>query len=298
MTSARRRGASAFAWLILSSTTLAWAVKPNAVLDYRGPELERLAGDITRAEREVARTQLGLSGALEVEPLVDYTFEGPGSPAEFGLGIEAGLEVAYLYDQPTLLIRLRDLLSAQERYQDAQRDGVWEALLAHVNAIQTEFRFALMQQSLGEAEHAASELQTQRQLGEVSDAELALSRLEVDAARIALERARQELRDARAAAASFGIRGDLTFRPLRFALPQVSVQHTFAYQRAVIAVQRAELLSLQSSVYDVLEEVSLSAGYEGENFALSGSLNFSNGLPGASIGADYRETDRTCGAYL
>lgn len=285
-------GSLLLACLGLNALASAQTGGPEAALRFRSTTARELVGAVARAEAELSRSRLGLSGNVELEPYYQYREDllNPDNAPTLGPGFEVRAEADYVYDQADIVAHEIELLRVQEQLQDTVRDGVREALLTHAALLSAQFELRNARASLAAATRTLSETEAGFQDGSAGQTDLERARLDDEIARHEVTQADYAVNDARAASRFYNL--DLTtatFIPLEFALPEAPVQDTFGYRLAERELQRTAAVALQDSVYGVLDEVRLGTRYRGENYEVSGGVSLAEGRP--SVGADARYYD-------
>ncbi len=298
---AARRAAPLTFWLTLVSASalsaaplaVAAAAGPDAALRYRSPRLMQAEAERARAAAELGRSYLGLSGSAEVSPYLEYREDvlNPANAPTFGPGVEAFAWVDYMHDEADILLEQIELVQAEERLRDAEREGVRAALNAHAELATAQYELALAQAGFGADTRDLADAEASFAAGEITRTELDMARLGVDSGRRSLAYARRARQNAAAAAARYGLGAAARLRPLSFALPRVLPRETLAYRRADLELRRAEALAWQNTAYGVLEEVRLGTSYLGDDYELSGGLGLDRGRPTVGASARYRGRD-------
>ncbi len=291
--SACRRIASSWCVVPVLLTALALSlgaaqsVSQEAALDYRDPRLSDLETRLADAERRVD-TPSGFGYSATIRPRISVTNrldleDGPSWSHD--LRTEGAL--TYRYD-PVLLVReVRDLERARFDLDTAQRDGVLQALRAHVTwwsqaraLASTEERAATARTNLSDAEAAFAR-------GDIDRLRLAELQLAADRADLALREASYRFDDARRNAATFGLRGTPTYEPLRFALPEPDLERLFGLRSLQVALDEAEAVKLQAELFRLPREVRLTASYATEHITVGTEMGMFNRVPGAEVTLGY-----------
>lgn len=280
--------------LVLVGLASASAATPlQAALSYRSPDLAAAEREVAEAEAELGRARLGISGSLELTPFFEYREDllFPENLATITLGTDAFATVDYTYDWPEILLQTLDLLDAQDRLRNVQREGTWSALLAYADLLTAQLNLRLAEQTARADRRSLAETQAQFAAGDATDAELGMAQLGIDSGQLSLDSARRTLENAQADAARYGITAPVRFAFREFALPEISAEATLTYQISALGVERSEVLALQNSVYTALEEVRLGTRYAGEDYELTGGVGLDKGRPTVGASARYRDRD-------
>lgn len=280
----------AFAGCTVAST--AQAGELDAALSYRSPDLMEAEQEVIRAEAELQRAYLGLSGSVEVTPSLEYSEDlvVPADAPTLGVGVEARASVGYTYDQPGILLETIELLQAEERLRDAEREGIRAALMAHTDVLSAQLALQAEQESLAGAKLNLEDVRARFKAGEATETELAMAQLEVDSGQRSFNYAQRTVRDVVGAAARYNLSGPLNFRPLTFVLPETRPELTLAYRIAELELRRTEAFATQDTVFGVVDNIYLGTRYVGDDYELSSGINLDQGTP--SVGASVRYLDR------
>jgi hypothetical protein len=270
----------------------AQALTPAQALNYTSSDLARAERDVLDAQRVLEQARLGLSAGVELEPSLESGGEN-GDPEStdtaFGANLRGDLE--YQYNNTAILERTIDLLEVQDRFENAQRDGIRDALLSFVDLFRTRLDFEAAQAGLADSQENLAELEA---AGDADDIVLSRARFEVEVDQFTFDQAQLDLDEAAQEAAAFGFEGDLEFQPLVFLLPEVGVENTYSYQIAELELAVAS----GSGIFNVLEGVALEAEYDGLQAGFSGSVFLEEEGPGVRVDGDFHPFDLTAEADL
>lgn len=268
------------------------ATEPDAALSYRSPDFVEAEQEVVRAEAELQRAYLGLSTSLEVTPSLEYSEDLviPADAPTLGLGVEARASVGYTYDQPGILLETIELLQAKERLQDAEREGVRAALMAHTDVLSAQLALQAERESLDADKRNLEDVEVRFEAGEATETELAMAQLEVDSGQRSFTSTQRTVQDVVGEAARYNLSGPLRFRPLMFVLPETTPEATFTYRIAELELRRTEAFALQDTVFGVVDNIYLGTRYVGDDYELSSGINLDQGTP--SVGASVRYLDR------
>ena len=276
-----RRSLLGISCALACAAASAQALTPAQALNYTSSDLARAERNVSDARRVLEQARLGLSAGLELEPFVDIGGENrdpESTDTDFDTNFRADL--AYQYDNAAILERTIALLEVQDRFENAQRDGIRDALLSFVDLFRTRLDFEAAQAGLADSQENLAELEG---AGDTDEIVLSRARFEVEADQFTFDQAQLDLDEATQEAAEFGFEGDLEFQPLVFLLPQVGVENTYSYQIAELELAIAS----GSGVFNVLEEVALEADYTGLYTGFSGRVFLEEEGPGVSVRGDY-----------
>lgn len=274
---------------LLCTSALAQGLTPDQALNYTSPDLLRAERDVADAQRVLDQTRLGITAGVELQPSVNVgreSYKDPETTTEVGFGANIGAEFEYQHNNTAILERTIDLLEAQDRYENAQRDGIRDALLSFVDLSRTQLDFEAAQTGLADSQANLAEIEAD---GEADEIALSRARYEVELDQASFDQAQLELDGATRDAAEFGFEGELDFEPLVFLLPEVKVEDTYSYQIAELELAVAN----QSGVFNVLQNVSINAEYGGVQADFEGRLFLEGEGPGVGISSDYHPFDPT-----
>jgi hypothetical protein len=262
---------------------------PAQALGYTSSDLVRAERDVLDAQRLLEQARLGISAGVELEPFlevegVNYLAEDSTRNTDFGANIGADLE--YQYNITVILERTIELLEAQDRYENAQREGIRDALLSFVDLFRTRLDFDAAQTNLADSQANLAELEA---AGDADEIVLSRARFEVEVDQLAFDQAQVDLGAAARDAATFGFEGELEFQPLVFLLPQVEAKDTYSYQIAELELAIASGSGI--GVFNVLEEVAINAEYAGTDADFTARLFLEEAGPGASLEGDFHPFD-------
>ena len=269
------------------SLACAQRVSQEAALGYRDPRLIDLETRLADAEQRVD-TPSGFGYSTNIRPRVSVTDrlddeDGPG----WSHSLSATGAITYRYDPVALVREVRDLERARFDLDAAQRDGVLQALRAHVtwwsqtrSLDSAETRATTTQADLSDAEAAFAR-------GDIDRLRLAELQLAADRADLALREASYRFDDARRSAATFGLSGTPMYQPLRFVLPEPDVGRLYGVRSLQVALEEAEVGQLRAELFRPLKEVRLSASYATERVAVGTEMGMFNRVPGAEVTIGY-----------
>ncbi len=277
------------ALLGLAALPLAGAqgVSQEAALSYRDAGLVDLEARVAEAER-VLRSASGFGYATTFAPRVSVTnrFDDDEDPT-WSTRIAANASVTYRYDGVALVREVRDLERARSDLDSAQRDGVFQALRAHVSWWSQTRALVSAETRLGEASTSLAEADAAFERDEIDRDRLAELQLAFDRADLAYREVSYRYADARTRAAVFGLRDTPVYQALRFALPEPDVEHLFAVRSRQVALDEAEAVQLQAELFRVPKEVRLSGSYATENLVVGTEMGMFNRTPGANVTLSY-----------
>jgi hypothetical protein len=276
-------------YALLCTSTLAQGLTPSQALTYTSPDLLRSERDVADALRILEQTRLGITAGVELQPSAEYgrsDYTNPETTPEFGFGANIEAEFEYQHNTTAILERTVDLLEAQDRYENAQRDGIRDALLSFVDLSRTQLDFEAAQAGLADSQANLAEVEAD---GDADEIALSRARYEVELDQASFDQAQRELEAATRDAAEFGFEGELDFEPLVFLLPEVSVEDTYSYQIAELELAVAD----QSGVFNVLTDVAINAEYVTERTDFEGGLFLEEEGPGVRVSSDYHPFDLT-----
>ena len=291
--SPRQRIASAWRVvpLLLACLALGFAaaqsVSQEAALGFRDPRLidleARLADALQKVETPsgfgysaIARPRVSVTNRLDLE-------DGPS----WSHGIGAVGAVTYRYDPVALVREVRDLERALFDVDTAQRDGVLQALRAHVTWWNQTRALATAQTRATTAQADLSDAEAAFERGDIDRFRLAELQLAADRADLALREATFRFDDARRSAATFGLRGTPAYQPLRFALPEPDLGRLFGVRSLQVALDEAEAAQLQAELFRLPKEVRLTASYATERITVGTEMGMFNRVPGAEVTLGY-----------
>lgn len=264
----------------------AQAQPTSAAFDYFSVDTVLNRTDVEQARADLARSRVGLSASLDIEPFV--TFGGAvGETAEFDLGLNSDLGVDYRYDVAAILADEIDLLRAQARLAESQRRDIETALLTHADLLRAMIAVTIEQQDLSNEQEDFDEVQTEFDDGDATEAQLEDARIELDDARLSLERAERNLANTRSDAVRLGVGPNPSFEILRFELPDAAPERTFEYMVLALQLRRADALGLQNTAFGVLEDVRVAASYGTDDANIGLNANLNRGRPGAGVDLSY-----------
>ena len=265
----------------------AQSVPQEAALDYRDSRLIDLETRVADAERRLD-TPSGFGYSATVRPRISVTNRldlEDGPSWSHSLGAVGAL--TYRYDPVALSREVRDVERARFDLDTVQRDGVLQALRAHVTwwsqtraLAAAETRATTAQADLADAEAAFAR-------GDIDRLRLAELQLAADRADLALREASYRFDDARSSAETFGLRGTPAYEPLRFALPEPDVERLFGVRSLQVALDEAEAAQLQAEVFRLPKEVRLTASYATERITVGTEMGMFNRVPGAEVTLGY-----------
>ena len=273
--------------LVILPLAGAQGVSQEAALDYRDSELARLEARAANAEGVVSSPS-GFGYSASVTPRVSVTQRlGDDSDATWSNSIGARAAVTYRYNGVSLAREVRDLERARFDLDNAQRDGVFQALRAHVTWWNQTRALATAATRLegATADLAVGEEAFER--GDVDRDRLTELRLAFDRADLAYREASYRYDDARNSAASYGLRGTPVYAAIRFALPEPEVDHLFAVRSLQVALDEAEAARLQAELFRVPKEVRLTGSYASENLVVGTEMGMFDRTPGANVTLSY-----------
>lgn len=283
--------------LTLCAATLfsatAHATGPEAALSYRSPDALEAEAALRLEKAELERTRLGVGASLELEPYLTYSedFSEPVEAPSLGPGIEGTATIGYTYNYSAILLSSTEVLQAEKRLKDAAREGVRAALMAYNDLLNAQLTSALEQAAFEEDQRDLADTETRYAAGDATQTEREMARLGIDSGRRSFDYARSTLADVTQGAARYGLKGPVTFVPLKFALPEVAPRNTLAYRIAELELERTKALALEQSVYSVVDEVRLGTRYNGEDYELSGGIGLEQGRPSVDMYARYVDRD-------
>lgn len=274
---------------LLLSFSSAWANDLEAALSFRPLELGIAQQAVAEAEEELARSQLGLSAGLGVEPSISYSQDFDDSSAIPALSpdLSLSLEAGYRYDQVEALGRELDLVAARANQRATRLLGVREALITYAALFRARLSAAAALSQWQRAIALKDSAEARLRAGELSETEVARIALEYERAQVTLGAERRELDYAQAEAKRYGLSGRGVFRPARFKLPSPTADITSDYRQALINLKRAEASAFQEKAYGVVEELGFEAQYRGDDFVISGAAGVVGQRPGVSFSARY-----------
>ncbi len=277
------------ALLALAVLPLAGAqgVSQEVALSYRDAGLVDLEAGVADAER-LLRGPSGFGYSTTFAPRVSTTnrFDDDEDPT-WSTRIAANASVTYRYDGVALVREVRDLERARFDLDSAQRDGVFQALRAHVTWWSQTRALVSAETRLGEASTSLAEADAAFERGEIDRNRLTELQLAFDRADLAHREASYRYADARTRAADFGLRGTPVYQTLRFALPEPDVEQLFAVRSRQVALDEAEAVQVRAELFRIPKEVRLSGSYATENLVFGTEMGMFNRTPGADVTLSY-----------
>lgn len=290
ISTAFRKGALTAAVGVLTLGTVALAYAPKDALSYVGPDQANAQKQLDDAKARLSKDELGISGAVELDPTPTFYLDTPNSSVTPGFNIvdtsKASAGVSYRHDNVAILSDRAKVLQLEANLAQLRRHDVEDALLAQAGLAGAQFGVGEAQRNLQDAQQALAQTKTQEANGKANAGDVASAQLSVDSANLDLEQANHDLKSAQADAATYGIDAPTTFQTATFVLPKADYTGTYAYRQNQVGIAAAEANGQRNSTYSVLQNVQLTAGYTGNHYAYSGSLVLDHGRPGADIGAE------------
>lgn len=275
---------------------LALASTPADALNYVSSKTRDAEQAVSQARADLQRAQLGLSGKLEITPDLAYTgaLDDPSVQPEFETDLTANASLGFTFDQATIFKEQLDLLRAEEALRDARLNDGKTALLAQADLLRAQIDLTSSQRDLEDARATFAQFQSDLSTGTVTDAELQITQVAVKRAELTLEKARNRLEQLRRQTSQLGLEGPATFEAILFVLPDITLEDSFGYQSRLLTLRRAEAQARQDTIFGILEDIRVTARYEGTDANLSANLNLNRGRPGVGVNAKYRQdtTDR------
>ena len=273
--------------LLVVSIAGAQVVSQEAALSYRDAGLPDLETRLADAEQTV-RMPSGFGYSVSVAPRVSVTDRlDDDDGASWSSSIAADAEVTYRYNPVTLTREVRDLERARFDVASARRDGVFQALRAHVTWWSQTRALATAEERLEAARVTLADADAAFERGEIDRDRLVELQLNYDRADLAYREASFRYEDARANAASYGLRGTPVYQPVRFALPEPDLERLFAVRSRQVALDEAEAAQLQAEFFRVPKEIRLTGSYATEDFAVGTEMGMFNRTPGANVTLSY-----------
>ena len=280
-------------WLaLLVSTSTVFAYTPADLLDVPAPNQTQLDAQAQQAELDLQVARIGVYGTANLHP--SYTFEFPDNADMTTQALLTGsAELGYRYDAETMLVRQYNLERIVEARAAARRLAVWSALTTANNILRGQIAVQRSQDSLAAAQDRLSRMQQNEAAGQATPNDVRAAQLDVQDAQLNLEDAQTGLQGDRAAARNLGITGEPEFSRVTFTLPEPDAAASSRFRQLQLQLQLAHVRTLGDSVFNVLRDVTLAGGYEGNDANLYGEISLDQGRPGADVLAEFIEPTNT-----
>lgn len=267
------------------------ASSPEDALAYRSPELGVAQQRLTQAEADLSfwrgfgYNARATSSASYGDILDDDL--GPGFDTSVGAGV--GLSYSYLPSQQQSSLARVEQLKAE--LSDLQRGGVGTALQLHASLLLTQLELRLAEADFSAAQTSVSAAQEQppadlEVLQRVEEQRLAESLLTLEQYRLALEDAQREFQTLSEEASLYNLQAPAVYRLVQFALPQVSMEDTYAHRALELEVVEAQT-RLAEEPLNAFRSLALGAEYVTPTLGAEVSAGIFKAVPEANLGLSY-----------
>lgn len=278
------RLAAASIAIAIASTAAAYT--PADLLSISTPNQAQAQTRLQNAKREYQIAATGLYTTVDANPVYTWGFPDTG-PTTGSFSLTGTAEVGYRYDSYTLLDRQSSVLQAEDQVARAKRDDVRRALLISAYIMQDELDVQGRQQDLTGYQKQLDLMKSRLAEGSVSQLDVDAAQFDVQGATLNLGQAKLNLANDRASARLLGLVGEPTFTPVTFALPKADVQSTFDYRELQLSLRQAHARLAANTTWSVIQNVTVTGGYEGRQQSVYANLSLDGGRPGASLSTEY-----------